>query len=167
MFIPALEKGLDFLRRTQNADGGWGYRQDNDSTTEPTAAAVLALPPSAERARALDWLLRTQRADGGWGLNAGDDASEGVGMWAVWALLIAGEEAAARRGLAWVAQMPVLRANDPISSDLLGVNPALSGWGWTADSGSWVEPTALGVLTLSLGGETEHPRRAEGLALLR
>jgi hypothetical protein len=61
-----LQTRLDLLRRTQNADGGWGYFPGKQSWLEPSVYAALALhrEPAAERA----WqLLKTwQNSDGSW-----------------------------------------------------------------------------------------------------
>ena len=38
-----LQSRLEFLRKTQNTDGGWGYFPGKQSWLEPTAYAMLAL----------------------------------------------------------------------------------------------------------------------------
>src|SRR5260370_6188744 len=65
-----LDQRRDFLRRTQNPDGGWGYFPGKASWLEPTAYAMLALhcnEPSFEAlgkswARIETWQL----PDGSW-----------------------------------------------------------------------------------------------------
>ena len=42
-----LESRLEFLRATQNPDGGWGYFPGKQSWLEPTAYAMLALHGAA------------------------------------------------------------------------------------------------------------------------
>ena len=42
------------LRRTQNADGGWGYYRGKKSRLEPTCWAALALAGTADGAAAAD-----------------------------------------------------------------------------------------------------------------
>src|SRR5437764_310785 len=63
---PILASRRELLRRTQNADGGWGYFAGKQSWFEPTFYAVLALPgePAAERGWSL--LKAWQTTDGGW-----------------------------------------------------------------------------------------------------
>ncbi len=63
-----LESRLEFLRKTQNQDGGWGYFPGKGSWFEPTTYAMLALQGRPEAEDDLDraWrLLRSwQLADG-------------------------------------------------------------------------------------------------------
>jgi hypothetical protein len=50
---------------------------------------------------------------------------------------------------------------------VLGHDPTLVGWPWIEGTHSWLEPTALAVLALSREGLGDHPRVAEGLAVVR
>ena len=63
-----LDSRLDYLRQSQNADGGWGYFPGKQSWMEPTTYAMLALhrTPGAEDRVAKAWkLVRSwQTADG-------------------------------------------------------------------------------------------------------
>jgi hypothetical protein len=170
MIIHAIKKARDFLDQTQNNDGGWGYQAGRLSVTEPTALVMLAKPSPSAWQRAEAWLLRIQQDDGGWGMSLDDDASNWLTAWAVWALLNASTEeslSAARQGIDWLLDVPVARTDDPITSGLIGVNPALAGWAWQPDGGAWTEPTALSVIVLLAAGVSDHPRVREGLAFLR
>jgi hypothetical protein len=170
MMLRAMERARDFLDETQNSDGGWGYRVGNSSVTEPTALALMARPSQAAWEQGWRWLLDTQRDDGGWGMNLLDDASNWLTMWAVWALLNAATVeslSAAQQGVDWVLDMPVARTKDPITHDLIGVDPLLAGWAWQPGGGAWIEPTALSVLVLLAAGMSDHPRLLEGIAFLR
>lgn len=54
------------------------------------------------------------------------------------------------------------RASDsPIQHDT-----ALLGWSWIADTHSWIEPTALALITLKASGFGQHPRASEARRLL-
>ena len=80
---PAVARAADWLKRVQNADGGWGedcdsYKLDYagyepaPSTASQTAWALIGLMAAgcvddASVARGVDWLLARQRADGLWG----------------------------------------------------------------------------------------------------
>ncbi len=67
-----LGSGVDFLRRTQRADGSW-YGRWGMNYIYGTWSAVGALniaglgPTSPEMSRAVDWFAAIQNADGGWG----------------------------------------------------------------------------------------------------
>ena len=170
MIGPDIQRARDFLENAQNSDGGWGYRTDSASVTEPTALALMSRPSQTALEQGVAWLLATQKDDGGWGMNAADDASNWLTAWAVWALLkISAEDSltAARAGTAWLLDVPVARTHDPITSGLIGVDPALSGWAWQPDGGTWVEPTALSLLALSASAPADHPRLSQGVAFLR
>jgi hypothetical protein len=45
-------------------------------------------------------------------------------------------------------------------------DPTLRGWPWVADTYSWVDPTALGMIALKVTGHSNHPRLAEATRLL-
>src|ERR1700730_16754734 len=75
-----LASRLDYLRRTQNADGGWGYFPGKASWLEPTAYAMLALHGDEKSSGALRraWrLIETwQMANGSW--RAGAQVEDGT-----------------------------------------------------------------------------------------
>jgi len=76
----AVRRAVRWLRKVQNADGGWGEDLrsyvDNDwrgrgaSTPSQTAWALMALLAAGERGedvrRGIAWLADNQRADGTW-----------------------------------------------------------------------------------------------------
>jgi squalene-hopene/tetraprenyl-beta-curcumene cyclase len=77
---PSIQKAADFLRSTQNSDGGWGescasYNQNRfvpmASTPSQSAWALLGLAAANEASsapveRGVDFLLATQGLDGRW-----------------------------------------------------------------------------------------------------
>ena len=77
---PAITKAVEFLRKAQNSDGGWGedmrsytdlrYKAKGESTASQTAWALLALVAAGQLGeptlRGAAWLAQTQRADGTW-----------------------------------------------------------------------------------------------------
>lgn len=183
----------DFLWRTQNADGGWGYAVGHTSNVEATAAVVLALasdaaagvpsaaalpppPPSAgerEAERAIAWLVAAQRPNGGWGLTADDPMSGWQTAWAILALARpSASEAAVRRGVAWLLAVPLMRLEKAEDvrwmKDILGIDPTLRGWPWLPGQAGWVEPTALALLALApWAARTDvRPRLDEGIRFL-
>ena len=77
---PRIERAIEWLRRHQNDDGGWGedlrsYRDPSwagrgESTASQTAWALMGLLAADDRRavveRGVEFLARTQRADGRW-----------------------------------------------------------------------------------------------------
>jgi len=174
MSIHVVQRARDYLRETQNDDGGWGYKSTSQSVTEATAVAVIAQPSLTGREGGTNWLLRTQRADGSWGMNAQDDSGNWLTAWAALALLLQPAEQAAqhaRQGLDWLLAMGVVRVTDAATTtDIMGtlnINPLLAGWPWQPDEASFVEPTALTMLAFTAAGEGDQPRLHEAIAYLR
>jgi squalene cyclase len=115
--MPAVEPALTFLLSAQNPDGGWGYTPAQSSTTEPTAAVLLAIgnEPAATDARqqAVDWLRQGQHQDGGWGLSYADKESTWQTAWAVLALARMGTAGDAfDHGVEWLLNVEVLHFAD-------------------------------------------------------
>lgn|GEM_PF-2027849 len=92
-----IRLALDFLVKTQNEDGGWGYKVGGQSFTEATAMALLALfhpigggksNPSPVYAESIQkGLLRLRsdnHSDGGWGIFKDDPFSSWHGFLATW-----------------------------------------------------------------------------------
>ncbi len=77
---PAMQRGLDWVKSVQNADGGWGescagYVKNKyvpaESTPSQTAWALLALAAGGDKGsehltRGVRYLLNTQKPDGTW-----------------------------------------------------------------------------------------------------
>jgi squalene-hopene/tetraprenyl-beta-curcumene cyclase len=69
---PAMARGIDYLRRTQLADGSW-FGRWGVNYIYGTWSVLCALNAAGvdhaapEIRKAVDWLLRIQNADGGWG----------------------------------------------------------------------------------------------------
>ena len=70
---PGYTQSLDFLRRVQTQDGGWGPYADSPSEVFDTALALLALSPYRDEQavdemvqRGREYLAATQLADGSW-----------------------------------------------------------------------------------------------------
>ncbi|MEM5388787.1 squalene--hopene cyclase [Paraburkholderia phymatum] len=99
--IPALERCIDYLKRTQQPDGSWWGRWGTNylyGTWSVLAGLALAgvQPTEPYVARALAWLRERQHADGGWGETndsyldprlAGTNGGESTSNCTAWALL--------------------------------------------------------------------------------
>src|SRR6266851_2250761 len=66
----ALSSRRDFLRQTQNADGGWGYFPGKHSWLEPTLYATLALHGDPAAARSFSLIQSWALPAGGWRMSA-------------------------------------------------------------------------------------------------
>jgi squalene-hopene/tetraprenyl-beta-curcumene cyclase len=115
-FSRPTSRGLDYLARTQHADGSWlplwfgnQFAVDDENPTYGTARVLAAyrdldmmnMDPAR---RGVAWLLANQNADGGWGGTAGTPSSMEETALAVEALLAADAAPAVNRGLAWLVQ---------------------------------------------------------------
>lgn len=168
-----MTRARDFIRSTQNADGGWGYKPRGMSYVEPTAAILLALDGDASsesaRARAHAWLRQLQHPDGGWGIAAIDDESGWMTAWAVWAVARV-DEASAQRGVNWLLKAEGLRVSNPADIErlraILHIDPTITGWAWQPGDAAWIFPTALSLMALEIFALREHPRVREGVAYL-
>jgi hypothetical protein len=154
---------VDFLISSQNSDGGWGYAPQQGSAVEPTSAVLLALreDPSCIGLyrRASDWLRSAQHEDGGWGFNSKDKESGWQTAWAVLTLTQIGEgKAALKRGIKWILNVPVLKASEDsiqAGKKIIAIDLSLRGWPWLPGESTWVEPTALTILSLSSASNNE------------
>ncbi len=156
--MDSLRARFDFLRSTQNADGGWGYFPGKQSWLEPTAWAAVALhgDPAALRA----WkLVKSWQSDNG---SCRPCASVGLPNWtAALAVTLAAlhrDEAAAKRGIAWLLSTVgadsdfLKRFAKFISPNHTDREPSFRGWPWKPGTSAWIEPTAHSITALRLAG---------------
>lgn len=168
----------DFLRRAQNADGGWGYHPGSQSSTEPTAWSVLALVQFGAivddtLSSGSEWLLRSQLANGAWPTSAGKEA----GCWSTALASLAllklkrPSDDAATRGVKWLCETRPAEGSFawrfrrrwlPKAKDkgIVRQDDSLYGWGWTPKTASWVEPTAYTLILLQNISQKFHPAGA-------
>lgn len=146
------------LLQSQNADGGWPFR-NGQSWTEPTALALLYLSGSDESAKvkrgASDWLVRRQRADGGWPPNDEVKASSWVTSLSL--LALAKETPMGphcKPAVDWIIgqiypEPPLLQR---IVFRVIGGDPphAQGSSPWFAGTAGWVVPTALNRVALAV-----------------
>ena len=89
----ALGRSAAWLRRAQNADGGWGIQPQAPSEADSTGAALQGLVAAGERgrstARGAGWLTKAQRSSGGYVLGGSGVVNSQSTAWAVQGLLAA------------------------------------------------------------------------------
>jgi len=116
---PAVRRGLEFLKREQEANGSW-YGRWGVNYIYGTWSALSAFNACGEDLsvphirKAVDWLKACQRADGGWGEDCATywpdqrhtmkASTASQTAWALLGLMAAGEtdSAAVRRGVAYL-----------------------------------------------------------------
>jgi Prenyltransferase and squalene oxidase repeat len=147
-----LESRLDFLRQTQNPDGGWGYFPGKHSWFEPTTYAMLALHGRPESAPDLDraWnLLRSwQLPDGSFRPSGQVQDGTWVTAHAVTLATVRGvEDPSVHRSIDWLLRVVGAEHDLPMRAaaffHLLKTKLDVSheGWPWRAGNASWIEPT--------------------------
>jgi hypothetical protein len=154
---------LPFLRNAQNADGGWGFRPDNQSRAESTCWALHALLETSRTessdgvSRGFQFLRAAQLPDGSWASTPEGKTGCWVTSLACWVLLSErNSEKAVAAGLKWLCQdwphdsTLWRRFMGRFSSErhVFPINNSYRGWGWTPRTSSWVEPTSLALLAL-------------------
>jgi len=151
-----VENRAEFLRKHQNADGGWGYFPGRESRVEPTCYALNALGPnSAQEGRGIEFLLSRQESSGGltpsssvpgatWVtqlafplLKRAQAPSKQLDKAADWILSCEGAEGTVMQRLLYA-----------MGKSKVEQDPRLRGWPWRPENNSWVEPTAHGLVSL-------------------
>ena len=158
--MDSLGAKFEFLRGTQNADGGWGYFPGRQSWLEPTAWASLALHSRGD-ASAKGWrLIKTWQKDDG---SCRPCAAVGIPNWTVALAMILGmlhrDERAVERGVAYLLSVSgsessgLSRIAKFLSPDHTDREPRFQGWPWKPGNTAWIEPTAHSVTALRLAGK--------------
>jgi hypothetical protein len=142
-----LREQIAALAAARNPDGGWPYFSGRRSRLEPTCFALVALeaagvPPDAavlQRWPSRDGLLVD--SVGG----AANTSDNGIALLALQRdRSTSRSELVKRLALTLAATKGAALPPSPANRQ----NSALQGWPWTADTFSWVEPTAWCVLAL-------------------
>jgi hypothetical protein len=179
-----VETRLNFLKATQNPDGGWGYFPGKRSWLEPTAYALLALhketgTETVERGWKL--LRGWQRSDGAWKPSEQvEDAHWGTALMITLHCARQVYDSAFRKGVDWLLEgggaegTMLMRIANLFQPSPTGHDPKFRGWPWKPDTTSWIEPTAHSLIALKQAA-SQVPRAllkrrvvlAEGMILHR
>jgi len=154
-----LESRLEFLRKSQNPDGGWSYFPGKTSWFEPTTYAMLALQGRQESEGDLDRAWKLLRS---WQLPDGSFQPSGQvqdGTWvtahAVTLASVRGvDDASVRSAVDWLLQVVgaehgvAMRAASFFHLIQTKLNVSHEGWPWRNGNASWIEPTAHTLVAL-------------------
>jgi hypothetical protein len=163
-------QGIEELRARRRADGAFAARPGAAPGIDATAWAVVALTAAGEpRARlepSLAWLAARQQEDGRVPLDPELDEVIWPTPLAMLAWSAAGTHPdrlarAAEFLLRQTGRHWERKPEDPVAHDT-----SIRGWPWVLGTHSWVVPTALALLALRRAGRGDHPRVAEGAAML-
>ena len=154
-----LPSRLDFLRSTQNADGGWGYFPGKQSWLEPTAYALMALhsDPGSRQHFERGWnLMRSwQLPDGSWQACATVRQPHWTTALCITLHCLRGvHDDRLRGGLAWLLDTSGIenglryRLAHFISPSVVELDPSFKAWPWLPGCSSWIEPTAHALVAL-------------------
>jgi prenyltransferase/squalene oxidase-like repeat protein len=85
------EKSLEWLRKVQNDDGGWGNEPGQRSDAEATSSVLQALSPGSKASqRGLEFLRDAQQSNGGFRVGGNGAINTQATAWAVQGILAAG-----------------------------------------------------------------------------
>jgi hypothetical protein len=154
-----LPSRLEFLRATQNSDGGWGYFPGKQSWFEPTTYAMLALhgKPDSDAALERAWkLIRSwQLPDGSSRPSAQVEGGTWVTAHAVTLACVRGVyDSNVRAAVDWLLRVVGAEANLAMRTasyfHLLKTKLDVShqGWPWRQGNASWIEPTVHTLVAL-------------------
>lgn len=88
-----LKKTLDWLRRVQQEDGGWGDTPSTPSTADGTGAVLQALSPDSKASdRGLAFLRKAQRKGGGFSIGSNGVVNAQSTAWAIQGIVAAGAD---------------------------------------------------------------------------
>ena len=177
-----LDSRLEFLRKTQNPDGGWGYFPGKQSWLEPTAYAMLALHGTngaqVPIERAWELIRSWQTADGSSRPSGQVDGGTWVTAHTVTLASVRGVyDQNVRRSVDWM--LAVVGAEHSLATRAFSyfhllqtkLDVSHEGWPWRQGNAAWIEPTVHTLVALKKiagnyrSAELEH-RVREGEALI-
>jgi len=89
------DDSLEWLRKVQNDDGGWGIEADKRSDAESTGSVLQALSPDSKAAKqGLQYLRESQQSNGGYRLGGNAAINTQATGWAVQGILAMGGDPA-------------------------------------------------------------------------
>jgi len=165
-----VSDSINLLQKRSLAEGGFTNADNGDYRTDATAWAIIALsacafdPEIISRARSR--LAAGQLADGRVCISPHHPAVYWPTPLAIlaWSQSPPHQDSLARAVDFLLEHSGMSLQEQALSAD--ASDPTLRGWPWVADTYSWVDPTALGMIALKVTGHSNHPRLAEATRLL-
>jgi hypothetical protein len=165
--IPGLRVNL---RRRELSSGGFQEQPGGDFRPDATAWSILALASSGEDnetiGRCRQRLAVEQKKDG----RVSISAEHPEAFWPTALAVLAWQEDVVHREAQLQAIHFLLNTfgtHGPRQDDSpLGHDPSIPGWPWVNATHSWVEPTALALLALSISDKADHPRARQATRML-
>jgi len=158
-----LSTRREFLRSTQNADGGWGFFPGKQSWLEPTAYALMALHADGASLQSFErgWnLMRSwQLPDGSWPPCGSVREPHWTTSLAINLHCLRGvRDQSLDRGVAWlldstgVENKLKFRFVHFLIPSTVELDPSFQAWPWRPGNSSWIEPTAHALVALRKAG---------------
>jgi hypothetical protein len=161
---------IDALQKRALSNGGFAARISGKYRIDATAWAVLALAAADGKADLIDRararLMADQLTDGRISLSP----ERPEAFWPTPLVILAWHGSPAYREPGSQAIDFLIKTTgrhfprQPAAP--IAHNTAIKGWPWTANTHSWVEPTALSVIALHVAGYGEHERTREATRML-
>ncbi len=162
-----LESRLEFLRASQNPDGGWGYFPGKKSWMEPTTYAMLSLhgTPGSDASLNRAWQLvcSWQLPDGSVRPGAGIEGGTWVTAHAVTLACVRGVyDSNVSRAVDWMLHVagaehnPAMRVASYFHMLKTKLDVSHEGWPWRDGNASWIEPTAHTLVALKKVAKNYH-----------
>lgn len=145
----------EVLRSRQMYSGGWAYRGSQESIEATCLAALALMPETKTRGAAIGFLLGSQLRDGSWPAFKGDSEGSWATALAICTLNMTGDFVAQRdKGARWLITNRgrearwLWRWKFKTVDRAVRFDPDKYGWPWSADTASWVIPTAFSLVAL-------------------
>jgi len=151
-------------------DGGFSQQSDEPYRTDATAWAIITLSSiDADKAciqPAMTRLMADQHEDGSISIAPDHPAVFWPTPLAILAWSCSSVDSESKSRAIGFLLSTTGKHWEKRSDEIAQHNPALKGWPWIAATHSWVEPTALSVIALSVAGYQMHPRVKEAVNML-
>jgi hypothetical protein len=159
----------DLLTRVR-ADGGFSHQRGESYRADATAWAVIALSSTVADRKyiqpAITRLMANQLGDGSISISPDHTDAFWPTPLAILACHCASVNGASQRKAIQFMLSTTGKHWEKRPEEIAQHNTALKGWPWIAATHSWVEPTALGTIALTMAGYQLHPRVKEAIHML-